>query len=356
MPRSYLALLLLYLPASALAELTDPLTLTPTEDTYFRPEDTGAPASSRPGKDEVQVYGGPDKQQFRALFKFDLSAIKVPPSQALLRVYVYNAGPPKKTELLRCHPIARDWSEQRASWNLCQAEDEWSNPGGDWDPTAAAGFNITTQVSGTKGYWLDFEVTSVVQEWILKRRPNYGLVLLFDPGTTAELRIRSREGGAQTPKLELAWNSKLSREQGMVPGSGMRPYGLPVKMEPAFSTVGLNMVRCGEAFTQRIAARGGAKPYKFTAPDLPEGVSLSTDGTLSGAVAKEGRYAITFSCAGADGKRATLRMELSVQPVTLEVRGEGQGPDKRKDEKPGEAKPGEAKPGKGKEPGRVEDE
>lgn len=310
----------------------DPLVLKPSDDTYLT-ADVGGKPGSRGERDEFQIYGGADKKQFRALLKFDLSEVKTPPAAAILSIYVWNVGSPKKSETIRCHPVLRDWVEKSASWDMCLADDMWTNPGGDFDTVPLAGNMISSQMGGQKGWWLDFDVTAQVQLWVTKRKPNYGFALLFDPDCTAEVRVRSKEGN-QPPKLQLAWTAKLDRGQGMIPGNKLRPYGDPVKMEPVLAATGLNMVRVGEAFKQVLKARGGAKPYKFAATGLPEGVTLGEDGTLAGKIDKEGRYAFNATCTGADGKRATQRYELVVQKGgAAEVAGGEKPPAKTEDPK-----------------------
>ncbi|MCW8128789.1 MAG: DNRLRE domain-containing protein [Planctomycetota bacterium] len=313
------------------AAAEDPLELKPSDDTYLTPDVSGKPGG-RGARDEFQIYGGADKKQFRALLKFDLSEVKTAPTQAILSIYVWNIGSPKKSETIRCHPVLRDWDEKSASWDMCHADDLWTNPGGDFDPVALAGNMVANTMGGQKGWWLDFDVTPMVQMWVAKRKPNYGFALLFDPDCTAEVRVKSKEGNP-APKLQLAWAAKLDRGQGMIPGNKLRPYGDPVKMEPVLNAGGLNMVRVGEKFSQTIKARGGAKPYKFSATGLPEGVALGEDGVLAGTLEKEGRFGFSVTCAGADGKRATLRYELVAQKGGVaEVAGGGDNPPAKKPE------------------------
>lgn len=318
--------------------LTDPATLNPAEDTYLSADHTGKPGG-RGERNEFQIYGVANEKQFRALLRFDLGEVKAPPAAAILRVHAWNVGRPQKTELIRCHAVVRAWDEKNASWDQCLADDQWTRPGADWDPIAVAGCNVTAQMGGESGYWLDFDVTALVQEWVLKRRPNYGLLLMFDPECTAEVRCRSKEATANPPELKLAWATQLTRGGGMVPGHKIKPYGQPVKLEPIWGTTALNMARLGEAFTQKMLVRGGAKPYTFSATGLPEGVALSADGVLSGKVDKEGRFPISITCAGADGKRATQRLELVVQKPADVAAG------KKDEEKKPAAGAGSKKPG-----------
>jgi len=311
----------------------DPLSLKPTDDTFLSVEHTGAPAG-RGERNEFQIYGQPKKNQFRALLKFDLSEVKAPPAAAILRLYAWNCGSPKKSELIRCHAVVRDWSEKSASWDMCLEADQWVNPGGDWDPTPVSGFLVNTNMGGEKGYWLDFDVTALVQAWVLKRRPNFGMVLMFDPDCTAEIRCRSKENGANGPELKLAWNAKLDRGPGMVMGDKIKPYGDPVKMEPVWTTLSLTVVKVGTAFSQKIGAKGGVRPYKFSAGTLPEGVKFSEDGVLSGTPVKEGKFPVQLVCTDGAGKKVTKSFELTVQAANAaaavaDAKDKEQGKDKK---------------------------
>lgn len=301
----------LLLGATAWA-MSDPMVLHPTDDTYLTVGHTGLPGG-RATRDEVQIYGKPNGKQFRALLKFDVSKIKVAPTQAILRLYAWNVLRPKSTELIRCHRVVRDWSEKFASWDMCNKEDYWANLGGDWDARAIAGCNVVTTMGGQKGFWLDFDVTPIVQMWVAKRMPNYGFILMLEEGSGSELRIRSKDNATNKPELKLGWRAKLERGGGMVPGHKIKPYGKPVKLEPVWAQKTLNMVKVGQEFTQKLKVRAGAKPYKFSARGLPEGVTLSETGELAGTPTKDGRFPITFTVTGADRKRAIQRMDLVVQ-------------------------------------------
>ncbi|MCZ7649140.1 MAG: DNRLRE domain-containing protein [Planctomycetota bacterium] len=287
------------------------MTLHPVADTYLSASHTGRPGD-RGKRDEFQIYGQANEQQFRALLRFDLSQIKAPPAQAFLRVYAWNIGRPKKTELIRCHPLVREWTEEWASWDLCQEGDQWANAGGDWDPVAVSGCNVTVEMGGESGWWLEFDVTPLVQLWVAKRRPNYGVALMLDSGSTSEVRCRSREKGANPPELVLAYAKPLTPGRGMVLGSKIPPYGKPVNLDPVWTMESLNQARVGEPFTQKLLVRGGARPYVFSARGVPDGFTVSEDGVLAGTGQKAGRFSLEVTCAGADKRRANKRLEFVV--------------------------------------------
>lgn len=320
--------------ASSLLAVEDPMVLKPSDDTYLTVTHTGKPGGRGESAD-LQIYGQA-KDQFRVLLKFDLSGVKAPPTQAIIRVFAWNVGQIKKTELIRCHPVLREWTEKTASWDMALADDQWVNAGGDWDPIAAGGCNVNSNMSGEKGYWLEFDVTRLAQAWVSKQKPNFGVVLLFDPGCSSEIRCRSKENGSNPPELKLAWNTKLDRGPGMVPGDKIKPYGDPVKMEPVFTTFSLSIVKANEKFSQMITAKGGIRPYKFTATGAPEGVTLAESGELSGTPAKVGKASIMVTCTSADGKKASKALEFIVKAADevvaekkVDLGGGGGGGDKK---------------------------
>ncbi len=300
---------------------SDPLTLKPVADTYLSADYAGV-AKGRGKRDELQIYSKAKHLQFRALLRFDLDQIKRPPGRAVLRVHGWNILRPKKgTELIRCHAVVRPWSEALATWDVSRKGEEWANLGGDWDPVAVAGCNLTTTLGGQKGHWFHFDVTRLVQEWIMKRRPNYGLVIMLGSDLTGEIRLRSREAGQNQPELVLGWNRPVPTGEGMVPGHKISPYGKKVKLEPTWNMSSLNQVKVGVPFKMTLKVRGGVTPYTFSAKGLPEGVSLSKEGELSGTASKVGRFPIGFVCAGADKKSSNQRMTLVVVDAAAKVVG-----------------------------------
>lgn len=335
--RRLLAVLIASLSLGCIAA-EDPMVLKPSDDTFLSVTHTGKPGG-RGEQKEFQIYGQA-KDSYRALLKFDLSGVKTAPTQAMLRVFAWNVGQIKKSELIRCHAIVRDWSEKTASWDMSLGDDQWVNAGGDWDPTPVAGNQLATTMSGEKGYWLEFDITRLVQSWVNKQRPNFGVVLMLDPGAASEIRCRSKENGENAPELKLAWNAKLDRGNGLVSGDKIKPFGDPVKMEPVFTTFSLTRVTAGQHFSQEITAKAGVRPYKFSATNLPEGVTLDESGKLAGTVAKTGKFQISVSCAGADGKKASKTLELLVVPAAENVADKKpDGPGDKPKKAPDPAKP-----------------
>ncbi len=77
---------------------------------------------------------------------------------------------------------------------------------------------------------------------------------------------------------------------------------------------GLPAAKVGSAYTGTLGAVNGAAPYSFTviAGTLPTGLTLSSNGNLSGVPRESGVYQVTFRVVDANNETATLTLTLIV--------------------------------------------
>ena len=75
----------------------------------------------------------------------------------------------------------------------------------------------------------------------------------------------------------------------------------------------------GVAYSQSITASGGVAPYGFaiTAGDLPDGIALSANGTLSGTSYEVGTFAFTVTATDANGQSASQAYTLTIAAPVL---------------------------------------
>ncbi|HEY0907620.1 MAG TPA: putative Ig domain-containing protein, partial [Methylophilus sp.] len=64
--------------------------------------------------------------------------------------------------------------------------------------------------------------------------------------------------------------------------------------------------------TQQIAATGGVAPYTFMASGLPAGLTLATNGLLTGMMSQPGQYSFTVTVTDANGMTASATMNILV--------------------------------------------
>jgi uncharacterized protein YhjY with autotransporter beta-barrel domain len=77
----------------------------------------------------------------------------------------------------------------------------------------------------------------------------------------------------------------------------------------------------GAAYSQTIAASGGTAPYTFavTAGSLPAGITLATNGTLSGTATAAGSFSVTLRATDAGGNPGTRSYTFTVNAPTVAV-------------------------------------
>ncbi|MFN7972842.1 MAG: Ig domain-containing protein [Acidobacteriota bacterium] len=81
----------------------------------------------------------------------------------------------------------------------------------------------------------------------------------------------------------------------------------------------------GQPYTVVITASGGTGPYTYTVSGgaLPSGMTLSTDGTLSGTPAVRGQFSFVVSATDTSSCGGSLPYALSITPATDAIAGEG---------------------------------
>jgi hypothetical protein len=91
--------------------------------------------------------------------------------------------------------------------------------------------------------------------------------------------------------------------------------GLSLTVNPAplkITTTGLSPIFLGASFSVGFGATGGTPPYAWTASGLPSGVSISSDGTLSGTPTTLGTSAITVTVTDVNKQTASQTLNLAV--------------------------------------------
>ncbi len=74
--------------------------------------------------------------------------------------------------------------------------------------------------------------------------------------------------------------------------------------------------KVGRAYLHTLTATGGATPYTWslTSGSLPAGLTLASDGVLSGTPAASGTASMTLQVAGSDGASSTSPLSLTIAP------------------------------------------
>ncbi len=96
---------------------------------------------------------------------------------------------------------------------------------------------------------------------------------------------------------------------------GSATASLSITINPAplrITTTGLSPVPLGASFSVGFSATGGAAPYTWTAGGLPGGVSIASNGTLSGTPTALGTSSITVTVTDANKQTASAALTLVV--------------------------------------------
>lgn len=295
----------------------DPLELLPTDDTYLRSSAKGKPGGAGERK-EFQVYGEKGGGLLPGLLRFDLKAVPASFHTAILQVKCFNAMyKGGKTTYLRCHMITSDWRETDASWDMRTAGYKWTKMGGDWDPHPCSGIWIEGRLGGDKVRTYEFDLTGAARQWKMNPKKNFGVILMIEKGTHAEMRFYSKEAvmPQQRPKLLLYYRAKAGRRYQIANPVEIPPFGSADPDAPRVSCEGrIGVLKLREPCKIKLKASGARPPYMFgpsPGSQIP-GLRLQRDGTLSGKPYRAGTYTFGVICISANRKQSTAWLRVHV--------------------------------------------
>lgn len=136
-----------------------------------------------------------------------------------------------------------------------------------------------------------------------------------------ELHENGTLAGAPTETGDFSFTLEARNERGH---SRTKSYTLTVEAAPEIA-VGPASLPGGKINADygpvRISASGGAEPYAFdlASGQLPEGMTLAGDGTLSGTPTEAGEFAFTVRATDRYGFEGVASMILTIDPLNLPV-------------------------------------
>ncbi|MCX6348754.1 MAG: Ig domain-containing protein, partial [Candidatus Aureabacteria bacterium] len=123
-----------------------------------------------------------------------------------------------------------------------------------------------------------------------------------------ELRLQVRESAQPTP---------FPTSSG-APGPSPTPQGSPAA-PLAIATDSLPEGTVGNDYSAALSAQGGKPPYSWTATGLPDGLSLSSSGAISGAPSAAGTFTVSIRVVDAAGASAQADVTLKILEVYSEA-------------------------------------
>ena len=163
----------------------------------------------------------------RSLIKYDLSDIPLSATSirnAVLRLNVNStSGAWNYTNSnghVSVHRVTKNWHEDEVDWTYSEnssATIMWSNPGGDYDSLEHVWLGNTnlnnnfTSSTTSAQFWIDVNVTDIVEYWRTNPEQNYGFIIKLTP-SVQENSIQSIQynidsfRGLNSPELIVAYN------------------------------------------------------------------------------------------------------------------------------------------------------
>ncbi len=136
------------------------------------------------------------------MVKFDLSQFGTGSTvkSAKLELYV-EAQPRSGNATANLYAVSKAWKEMEATWFRASSSSRWSKEGGDFDSKIEASFDFPSSATNK---WQEFDVTSLVQEFVKNPETNLGF-FLFMSVAMVTLEYVSSESNKTTnrPKLTL---------------------------------------------------------------------------------------------------------------------------------------------------------
>lgn len=174
--------------------------LTSTQDTFIM----NNAASSNLGNLTRFAIEGDISQLKRSLLLFDLSSIPAGATITSATLTLEKISSDIATDSISVHAITRSWVEgdgtagSGTTWNTYDGASSWTTGGGDFNVTASA----TTVVTAAAGPQ-DWDLTSLVQDWVDSVQVNYGVLLKREPEAKSAQPLHYFSSRELTPAPQL---------------------------------------------------------------------------------------------------------------------------------------------------------
>ena len=159
--------------------------------------------------DELWVDNRFSDSEAHALLEFDLSSVPAIATVLTATLELHQNAPSSAGGPIEAHRVTSAWTEGVNSggngapnWTERDVGVAWGTLGGDFDATASA----SAMVPGGVVDWSQWDITSLVAQWLDGTHPNLGLVLVpAAPGTAAQFDSSDHLDPALRPKLTITY-------------------------------------------------------------------------------------------------------------------------------------------------------
>ncbi len=251
-----------------------------SQDTFLQKGITGKPGGRGTMPEVKLMLSPPDSANYETLLQFsDIPRVYF--KSARLRLHVLNMALGANPGKIEVHRVTVGWDEKNASEDAATAATKWTKDMGDFDPKVS-GICDLSLLPATNSAILLIDITDLVRDWQAKPDTNFGMILVLSPGSTADLRIVSKDDASD--KTKESWPTLYLTD---------RPVLKPGDVDLDFQTSELFPCKTNVPVSVAIKAFGGKPPYTFTAEGiLPRGMTLGKDGKFAGTPTMPGHYSI----------------------------------------------------------------
>lgn len=282
------------------------------------------------GAEERIQFGTTDTHISRGFMDFDLTAIPQGSRITGATLSLWHYSSIKRAATVNVHRATAAWEEgsglstctdDGATWYERDGGVPWSTLGGDFHPTVMASMS---NAAGESASWDDFEIASLVQQWVDGSTPNHGLVLKYaDETLLADNRYRYHSDDfSVTPTLRPRFSvtyEEPGANLGLQPQHTFETWDLGAGDQLAVNVATGNMVLSHPLMS--LPYRGGALNLALTR----NGQSLHNVGLGIGwQLSEQRRLAIwangTITFVDADGARHNFTSPVTNGTVTTYTR------------------------------------
>ena len=193
----------------------------------------------------------------RPVFHFPLPGL---PSGAQLQRAVLRAqisSFPRGTLAVDAVGLLREWREYQVTWNNASTQEAWASPGASGVGSDRLDGAVARTVISAGAQWGEWDITSLVRDWLSGRLPNRGVMLVCsDESQHVEMSFASREH-AQPAQLVLEY------------GVGSRQIEYELKLYKGLNMVSLPILPA-EPSIGAVLAEGAGKVVHVWAYDASD--------------------------------------------------------------------------------------
>ncbi len=141
----------------------------------------------------LQTWAGGERS---ILIKFDLSALpkSLRVHKAYLKLYSFDIAYGNSASV-SAYRITKPWEQEQVTWKQSKENLSWGSKPGAPDRRTDFGFGPNGLVARAPvkdgGMWVTFDVSSLLQKWLIGKHPNYGFLVIGNCDEDCEVYFRS---------------------------------------------------------------------------------------------------------------------------------------------------------------------